>query len=171
MLRPHLYWLLKQNIRLGRIKCTYLRDNFRTTTNGVCLACQTLIESRGCLGIVSQKDISQCIKCSSCQSHKLLGTCAYDSYEFCSQIMFIIIHAYSGYRVFPGGKVAERGADHPPPSKRRGHERVELYLYSPSGPSWPVIGRTFTFTYYSCVRKSSVLLQNVTYRRYFFFTV
>ena len=22
-------------------------------------------------------------------------------------------------------------------------ERVELYLYSPSGPSWPVIGRNF----------------------------
>jgi hypothetical protein len=35
-----------------------------------------------------------------------------------------------------------RGADHPPPSMYRGHERVELYLYSPSGPSWPVIGRT-----------------------------
>jgi hypothetical protein len=33
-----------------------------------------------------------------------------------------------------------------PLSKSRGHERVELYLYSPSGPSWPVIGRTFTFT-------------------------
>jgi hypothetical protein len=43
----------------------------------------------------------------------------------------------------PGGDV-----DHPPPSKRRGHERVELYLYSPSGPSWPVIGSTFTFTLY-----------------------
>ena len=30
-----------------------------------------------------------------------------------------------------------------PPTKRRGHERVGLYLYSPSGPQWPVIGRTF----------------------------
>ena len=39
-----------------------------------------------------------------------------------------------------GVKRPGRGADHPPPSKRRGHERVELYLYSPSGPSWPVIG-------------------------------
>ena len=29
---------------------------------------------------------------------------------------------------------------------RRGHERVGLYLYSPSGPQWPVIGRNFTFT-------------------------
>ena len=34
-----------------------------------------------------------------------------------------------------------------PPSKCRGHERVELYLYSPSGPHWPVIGRAFTFTF------------------------
>ena len=43
---------------------------------------------------------------------------------------------------FPGIKWPERGADHPPLSKHRGHKRVELYLYSPSGPSWPVIGRT-----------------------------
>ena len=40
-----------------------------------------------------------------------------------------------------------RGADYPPKSKCRGHKRVRLYLYSPSGPSRPVIGRTFTFTY------------------------
>ena len=43
---------------------------------------------------------------------------------------------------FPGVKRPGRGADHPPPSKCRGHERVELYLYSPSAPQWPVIGRT-----------------------------
>ena len=48
---------------------------------------------------------------------------------------------------FPGVKRAGRGADHPPPSKCRGQERVGLYLYSSSGPSWPVIGRTFTFTF------------------------
>ena len=47
---------------------------------------------------------------------------------------------------FPGVKRPGRGADHRPPSNCRGHERVELYLYSPSGPSWPVKGRTFTFT-------------------------
>ena len=45
----------------------------------------------------------------------------------------------------PGVKRPGRGADHPAPSKCRGHERVELYLYSPSGPSWPVIGRTNIF--------------------------
>ena len=41
---------------------------------------------------------------------------------------------------FPGVKRPGRGADHPPPSKCRGQERVGLYLYSPSGPSWPVMG-------------------------------
>ena len=46
---------------------------------------------------------------------------------------------------FPGVKRPGRGADHPPPPKRRGHERVGLYLYSSSGPSWPVIGRTLPF--------------------------
>ena len=50
---------------------------------------------------------------------------------------------------FPGVKRPGRGADHPPLPKRRGHESVELYLYSPSGPSWPVIGRKFyLFTAY-----------------------
>ena len=44
---------------------------------------------------------------------------------------------------FPGVKRPGRGADHPPPSKCRGHERVELYLYSPSAPQWPVTGRTY----------------------------
>ena len=30
----------------------------------------------------------------------------------------------------------------------RGHERVELDLYSPSGPLWPVIGRTLPLPFY-----------------------
>jgi hypothetical protein len=33
-----------------------------------------------------------------------------------------------------------RGVDHPPPSSSEVKERVQLYLYSPSGPSWPVLG-------------------------------
>jgi hypothetical protein len=49
---------------------------------------------------------------------------------------------YNEYRVsFPGIKRPGRGVDHPPSSSARVKERVELYLYSPSGPSWPVLGR------------------------------
>ena len=53
---------------------------------------------------------------------------------------------YNGYRVLPGGKAAGAWCWPPtPPSKRRGHERVGLYLYLRSGPSWSVIGRTSNF--------------------------
>jgi hypothetical protein len=41
---------------------------------------------------------------------------------------------------FPGVKRPGRGVDHPPPSSAEVKERVELYLYSPSWPSWPVPG-------------------------------
>ena len=42
---------------------------------------------------------------------------------------------------FPEVKRSGRGVDHPSPSSTEVKERVQLYLYSPSGPSWPVIGR------------------------------
>ena len=45
---------------------------------------------------------------------------------------------------FPVVKRPGCGADHTPPPKCRGHERVGLYLYSPAGPQWPVIGRNFS---------------------------
>jgi hypothetical protein len=41
---------------------------------------------------------------------------------------------------FPGVKRPGRGVDHSPPSSVEVKEKVELYLYSTSGPSWPVIG-------------------------------
>jgi hypothetical protein len=49
---------------------------------------------------------------------------------------------YNGYRVIPGVKRPGRGVHHPPPSSAEVKERVELYLYSPSGPSWLVLRRT-----------------------------
>jgi len=39
----------------------------------------------------------------------------------------------------PGVKRPGRDVDHPPPSSAEVKERIELYLYSTSGPSWPVI--------------------------------
>ena len=61
---------------------------------------------------------------------------------------------------FPGLKRPGRGVDHPSPSSVKGKERVELYLYSTSGSSWPVIGwtlpyLTITFSYSSSSSFSS----------------
>ena len=42
----------------------------------------------------------------------------------------------TGY--FPGVKRPVRGVDHPAPSSAKDKERVELYINSPLGPSWPV---------------------------------
>jgi hypothetical protein len=44
----------------------------------------------------------------------------------------IVIYIYSGTLCLP----------QPPPSSAEVKERVELYLLSPSWPSWPVLGRT-----------------------------
>ena len=40
----------------------------------------------------------------------------------------------------PGVKRPGRAVDCPPLSSAEVKERVELYLFSPSGPSWPVLG-------------------------------
>jgi len=45
----------------------------------------------------------------------------------------------TGNGPLPEVKRPGRGADHPPPSSAEVKERVELYLYSLSGPSWPVL--------------------------------
>jgi hypothetical protein len=42
----------------------------------------------------------------------------------------------------------ERGVDHPLPSSAEVQRREELYLYSPSGSSWPVLGRTLPLPFY-----------------------
>jgi hypothetical protein len=53
---------------------------------------------------------------------------------------------YEEYLVsFQGLKQPGRGVDHPSPSSAEVRERVELYLYSLSGSSWPVLRRTLPF--------------------------
>jgi len=47
---------------------------------------------------------------------------------------------YNRYRVFLGAKQPGRGADHSHPSSAEVKGRVELYNYSSSGSSWPVVG-------------------------------
>jgi len=39
-----------------------------------------------------------------------------------------------------GVKRPRRGVEYPSPCSAEVKERVELYLYSPSTPSWPVLG-------------------------------
>ena len=53
-----------------------------------------------------------------------------------------------GMGSFPGVKRPGRGADHPPPSSAEVEGRVELYICSPSGRSWPLLGRALPFTFY-----------------------
>ena len=44
--------------------------------------------------------------------------------------------------LFPGGKTAGAWRSPPTLSSAKVKERVELFFYSPPGPSWPFIGRT-----------------------------
>ena len=56
---------------------------------------------------------------------------------------------YNGYRFyFPGLKRPGRGVNYPPQSSAEVKERVELYLYSLFGLSWPVLGRNLSFAYF-----------------------
>ena len=55
---------------------------------------------------------------------------------------------YNGYQVsFPGVKRPGRGVNYPPPSSAEVKERVELYLFFPSGLSKPLLGQTLSLPY------------------------
>jgi hypothetical protein len=47
------------------------------------------------------------------------------------------------YRVLPVGKAVGAWRWPPTPSSAEAKERVELYIYSPLGPSWPVLGGSY----------------------------
>ena len=47
---------------------------------------------------------------------------------------------YNGYCVFAGVKRPGRGVGHPPPSSAKVKGEVELFRYSRTGPSRPVLG-------------------------------
>jgi hypothetical protein len=52
----------------------------------------------------------------------------------------------NGYQVpFPESKRPDRGINYPPSSSAEDKERVQLYLYSPSGSSRPLQGRNLPF--------------------------
>jgi hypothetical protein len=55
---------------------------------------------------------------------------------------------YNGYLVFPGYKVAGVWRWLPTPSSDEVKQRVQLYLYSPSGLSWPIPGLTLPLPSY-----------------------
>ena len=66
----------------------------------------------------------------------------------------------TGTGSFPGVKQPGRGVDHPTPSSAEVKEREELYLYSPSGPSWPVLGSKLPSTFTLLMTKKPVILEH-----------
>jgi hypothetical protein len=65
---------------------------------------------------------------------------------------------YTGHRVSSKAvKRPGRVVDHPPPSRAEVKEWVELYLYSPSGPSWPVLGQRLSLPTSILIRPTAIL--------------
>jgi len=58
------------------------------------------------------------------------------------------------------GKVAGAWRWTPTPSSAEVKKRVELSLYSPTGPSWPVLGRTLPFSLFNLWPYTSNWTQN-----------
>jgi hypothetical protein len=73
-----------------------------------------------------------------------------------------------GYPSFPGVKRPGRGVDHSLASCAEGKERVELYLCSHSGPSWPVLGRTVPLPFGILIAQDVCLVYFLTEKQWGF---
>ena len=54
-------------------------------------------------------------------------------------------HYTMATRSLPEVKWPRSGTDNPSPLRTEVKERIELHIYSPSGPSWPITGYTSPF--------------------------
>jgi hypothetical protein len=82
------------------------------------------------------------------------GDFSHISRPLCALPWFLL----NGYRIsFPWVKRPGRGVNHPLPSSSEVKERVELYVYCSSGPSWPVLVWALSLN----------MTQSVTFTRHF----
>ena len=72
-----------------------------------------------------------------------------------------------GTRSFSRVKRPGCGVHHPTPSSAEVKGRVEVYLYSTSGSSWPVVGRTLSLPLPLCNIISTKLIQSLSIRAFF----
>jgi len=68
---------------------------------------------------------------------------------------------YNGYRVFPGGKAAGKWRWPATPSSAEVKGRVDIYIYSLSGPLWPVLGKTLPLQYKNLMESRSESLESL----------
>jgi hypothetical protein len=72
-------------------------------------------------------------------------------------------------RYFPEGKWLRHDMDHKPPSSIDVKERLELHLFSPSGPSWPFLGWILPLPLsYSITEQLTFILAPAVYLNYLF---
>jgi hypothetical protein len=102
------------------------------------------------LHVFSQTVLEKCLRAGRSGDRILVKTRFSASVQTCPGAHPASCRMYTGS--FPGVKRPGPVVDHSPLSSADVIERVELYLYSPSGPSCPVLGLTvplpiFTYNY------------------------
>jgi hypothetical protein len=72
------------------------------------------------------------------------------------------------HSLVPWVKQSVQGLQNPTPPSAEVEERAELYVYPPSRPSWPVVGRTtplssYFFDIHFMIMERLVILRSLTY--------